>query len=153
MSEALERNQAESARLSKLVAGLETSELSLIVHDNWTVAAKLAHIAYWDRFALAVLERWAARKPFRIDIPDWYDDLLNDAVLIESLAVEPTVAARLAVEAAAAMDRRLLGLGPEQARLEADAAIPETDANWLLHRYRHRGEHLDEIEAALRGGG
>jgi hypothetical protein len=86
-------------------------------------------MAYWDRFALAVLERWAAQKSFRIDIPDWYDDLLNDAVLVESLVVEPTVAGRLAMEAAAALDRRLLRLGPERVRLEADATRPETDAN------------------------
>jgi hypothetical protein len=133
-----------------LVGTLTDAGLRLVVHGDWTIAAKLAHIAFWDRFALTVLERWAARKTYRIDVSDWYDDVLNDAVLVESLALEPSVAARLAVGAATALDARLDNLSPAEAkRLTADADRPETDANWLLHRYRHRAEHLDEIAAVL----
>ena len=97
-----------------------------------------------------MLERWAARLPFRIDVSDWHDDVLNHALLAGSLALEPATAARLAIEAASAIDGLLSELpGAESQRLVDDADRPETDANWLLHRYRHRGEHLDEIQRVL----
>jgi hypothetical protein len=145
------RNEEERARLLALVSRLNDADLRTIVHGDWTVAGKLAHLAFWDRVVLSVLERWVAGKDFRIDVTDWYDDMLNDVVLAHSLALAPAEAVRLAVEAAAALDARLEGLTESEAeRLAADAARPETDANWLLHRYRHRAEHLDEVEAALR---
>lgn len=122
------------------------------MHDRWTVAAKLGHLAFWERFVLGLLDRWEAGLPFRIDSESWHDDVLNDAILSETLALEPTVAARLAVEAARAVDDRLTGIDATSAvRLQADAANPATDANWLVHRYRHREEHLAEIEAFLAG--
>ena len=120
------------------------------MHDQWTVATKLGHLAFWDRFVLGLLDRWQAGLPFRIDNEPWHDDAVNDAILAETLALESAVAGRLAVDAACSVDDWLTGLDPvSAARLEADAANAETDANWLVHRYRHREEHLAEIEAFL----
>lgn len=127
-----------------------SDDLVRIVHDNWTVAAKLAHLAYWDRFVLQLLGRWQQGLEIRTETPQWFDDVQNDAILDESLALQPAVAARLAVEAARAVDEWHAGLSADDAaRLDADAARPKTDANWLVHRYRHREEHLAEIDAAL----
>ncbi len=149
MIEAIERNEASTSRLHELAQRSE-ADLTVLVHDHWTVAAKLAHLAFWDRIALAVLERWARGDSFRLDVPHWYDDVLNDAVLAESLALHPAVAARLAAEAASRLDETLRGLAPWDAlRLETDAANPTTDADWLLHRHRHREEHIQEICTAL----
>ena len=148
--EAIRRNQEERERLIGLGGRLTTNDLLTIVHGDWTIAATFAHIAFWDRFALTVLERWAAGQAFRIDVSDWYDDVLNGAVLAGSLALDPPVAVRLAIDAATAVDRRLSHMSQtDSERLTADAARPETDANWLLHRYRHRAEHLDAIERVL----
>jgi len=148
--EAFERNRNERQRLILLVGKLTESDLKLPVHGDWTIAAKFAHIAFWDRFCLKVLERWSAQTSFRIDLSDWYDDVLNDTVLVESLALEPAIAAQQAIDAVTALDTRLDNLGDSDTeRLIADAGDPNTDATWLLHRYRHRSLHLDEIEAAL----
>lgn len=146
---AVARNGVATIRIADLANG--THDLSRLVHGQWTVAAKLGHLAFWDRFVLGLLDRWEAGLPTRIDSEPWHDDVLNDAVLGESLALEPSVVAGLAVAAARAVDERLAGLHPSLAgRLEADAARPETDANWLVHRYRHREEHLNDIDAALK---
>lgn len=151
LAEALVRNRAVTERMAAVAA--RSDDLVRIVHDNWTVAAKLAHLAYWDRFVLILLDRWQRRLPFRTDPPQWFDDVQNDAILDESLALEPAVAARLAVEAARAVDEWHAGLSAEDAaRLDADARQSETDANWLVHRYRHREEHLDEVDAASASG-
>lgn len=149
LAEALVRNRAVTERIAAVAA--RPDDLVRIVHDNWTVAAKLAHLAYWDRFVLQLLGRWQQGLEIRTETPQWFDDVQNDAILDESLALEPAVAARLAVEAARAVDEWHAGLSAEDAaRLDADAARPETDANWLVHRYRHREEHLAEIDGVLR---
>ena len=149
LAEALVRNRAVTERIAAVAA--RPDDLVRIVHDNWTVAAKLAHLAYWDRFVLQLLGRWQQGLEIRTETPQWFDDVQNDAILDESLALEPAVAARLAVEAARAVDEWHAGLSAEDAaRLDADAARPETDANWPVHRYRHREEHLAEIDGVLR---
>lgn len=154
MNEVLQQNRAQSRRLVELGMTLTPHELQAVIHGEWTIAATFAHIAFWDRVALAVLERWAAGEPFRIDVPHWYDDVLNNSLLTELLALDPTVALRLAEAAVSALDSRLSGLTAEATtKLHDDASRAEIDANWLLHRYRHRTFHLDEIEAALRGRG
>lgn len=145
-TEAIEANDVQRARLARLIAGAGTADLERIVHGEWTVAAKLAHLAYWDRFVLLLLERWTRAEDYVADqLPHWYDDCLNDALLVESLALEPAVAARLALEAAEAIDARLRSLEPER----ADRLLTDRDAEWLLRRHRHRAEHLDEIEGIL----
>lgn len=106
---------------------------------------RLAHLAHWDRFALGLLQRWAAGDAYETDtLPAWHDHAVNDALLDASLALAPAEAVRLALEAAAAIDGRLRGLGDEAARL-----LVERDAEWLLRRHRHRAEHLDAIEGTL----
>ena len=143
---ALDANERERRRVILLTNGLDEHALLEMVHDRWTVAAKLAHLAYWDRFALTLLERWARDEDYVADaLPHWYDDCLNDALLIESLALTPAVTARLAIEAAEAIDARLRALAPEQAA----RLLTDRDAAWLLRRHNHRKEHLDEIEVAL----
>lgn len=143
---ALEANDRERRRLVLLVASLDDAALAEGVHGDWTVAAKLAHLAYWDRFALALLQRWAAGEGYATDtLPDFYDDALNDAQLAEHLSLPPREAARLAVEAAGAIDARLHSLPAETAvRL-----LTDRDASWLLRRHHHRAEHLVEIDVAL----
>jgi len=143
---ALDANDRERRRLVLLVASLDEGALAEGVHGRWTVAAKLAHLAYWDRFALALLERWAVGEGYATDtLPDFYDDTLNDAQLVEHLALPPREATRLAIEAAAAIDAHLHGLPAE----DAARLLTDRDASWLLRRHNHRAEHLVEIDVAL----
>lgn len=150
---ALDANDRERRRLVVLLAGLDDAALSEGVEGRWTVAAKFAHLAYWDRFALALLERWA-RGAWRVargedyatdTLPSFHDEDLNDAMLTEQLALPPQEAGRLAIAAAGAIDAALHALPPETAA----RLLTDHDAAWLLRRSEHRAEHLHEIEAAL----
>ena len=143
---ALDANDRERRRLVVLLAGLDDAALSEGVEGRWTVAAKFAHLAYWDRFALALLDRWARGEDYATDtLPSFHDDVLNDAMLTEQLALPPQEAGRLAIAAAGAIDAALHALPPETAA----RLLTDHDAAWLLRRSEHRAEHLHEIEAAL----
>lgn len=143
---ALDANDLERRRLVLLVASLDDHALVEAVHGRWTVAAKLAHLAYWDRFALALLGRWASGEAYTTDtLPPFHLDVLNDAQLSEHLALPPREAARLAIVAAGEVDAFLHGLPAETAA----RLLTDHDAGWLLRRHNHRAEHLLEIDIAL----
>jgi hypothetical protein len=108
---------------------------------GWTVGAALVHLAFWDRCLKLWLERWQ-----RSGIAASLDaDLLNETLLPLWTAIAPADAARLAVEAAEALDRWL-----ESASADVLAGIRGLGRPYLLDRSLHRNQHLDEIEAALR---
>ena len=52
------RNDAERARLRALVARLSDADLARPMPGGWTVAAVLAHLAFWDQRIMVLLERW-----------------------------------------------------------------------------------------------
>jgi hypothetical protein len=140
------RNTTARERLRALAARLSAAELGHSLGGRWTVAAALAHLAFWDRRAVLVLERWAAGQPPPPLGPAWHDaDLLNDSLLAEWLALPPPVAVRLALEAAEAADATAAGAADALV-----AAIVARGEGWRLERFRHRQEHLDEIERLLR---
>ncbi len=138
-------NTIERERLRALVARMSDEDLHRPLADGWTVAATLAHIAFWDQRGLALLERWERKgvgpSPMPADV-----DAINDAARALCLAIPPRAAAELAVAAAEALDRKLEQLTPEMlAQMEA-AGSP-----LRLKRSIHRREHLDEIERLLEG--
>jgi len=115
VTDAMDENDRERQRLARLVAGLDAGALAARVHDAWTVGAKLAHLALWDRIALGHLERWAAREAYVLETPQWYDDLLNDAMLPEALTLHGAAARQPVLAAAEAIDRRLRSIEDGQA--------------------------------------
>ena len=111
------------------------------------VATALAHLAFWDRRATLLLDLWARGQTPPADGPAWYgSDLLNQALLAEWLVLPPREAARLALEAAESVDRKV-----ETFDAAVADAIIERGESWLLRRSAHRGEHLDQIERGLTG--
>jgi hypothetical protein len=137
-----EQNEVERARLFALLDRLSEHELLTVVHDEWTVSAKLAHLAFWDRLALVYFGRWMAGHDIEAGVADWYEDVLND-VVPQAQALAPSASVRLVREAASAIDAAIAAL---------DAPLVErltTEGEWLLRRHRHRREHLDEIDQAL----
>jgi hypothetical protein len=107
---------------------------------GWTVSTALAHMAFWDRRALGILERWEHG-----EAPSPADPVgLNAALLPEWLALPPHEAARLVVEAAEVVDRKAVALSADL--IEKIVAAGEL---WRLARALHRREHLDQIERAL----
>ena len=135
-------NARERARLAALVERLTDKELRLPLKAGWTIAASLAHLAFWDQWSLVRLRRWklsgVAASP--VDL-----DTVNDTFLPFSLALEPRVAATMAVSTAEEVDRELEEISDELIR-----AIERLGDRFRLYRAIHRKLHLDEIEAALR---
>ncbi len=138
----VEQNRASTQRIRALAGRLNEKQMQQRVGEHWTVAIVLAHLAFWDRrvlFALDRTEREGKLSPVELDI------VLNDLSLPLWAAVPPREAARLAIETAEALDARLEKFPP--ALLEE---IHNYNKRWVV-RALHRGEHLDEAEAALKG--
>lgn len=141
----VEKNDRERARMRALVERLGDADLRRPVNEQWTVAAVLVHVAFWDARAMFLadkLDRGEAFTPADVEPDDvrW----INDSMRPLLHAIAPREAARTALRLAEETDARMAGMDP--ARLWP--ADPKSLINPL--RAAHRGEHLDEIEAALR---
>ena len=135
------RNDQARRRLSETLAGVSADDLDRSLGEDWTVKAALAHIAFWDRYALALIQRWD-REGFSDVAVD--AGPVNDAALVDWLALPADEARRAVVAAAEALDERIAGISAELA-----AAIVAGGRKRILDRSRHRTEHLDQIERAL----
>ena len=132
-------NAAATGRM-RAMARLTDAELATPVGEHWTVAVALAHLAFWDRRVLLVLEgteRAGAVEAREIDIS------VNDVTLPAWSAIPPRDTVRLAIESAETLDARLAAYPAELL-----AAVEATNARWV-RRSIHRNLHLDEVEAAL----
>jgi hypothetical protein len=138
----VERNRSSANRIRTLVARLTDEEMQHPVGTHWTVAIALAHLAFWDRRVMYVLDM--TERDGKLFIPE-IDIFVNDLSLPLWAAIPPREAARIAIETAEALDKRLEEFPP--ALLEQ---INSYNPRWVL-RVLHRGEHLDDVDAALRG--
>ena len=138
----IELNRTSRNRIRDLAERLSDEELQTPVGEHWTVAIVLAHLAWWDRRVMYVLDM--TERDGKLFIPE-IDIFVNDLSLPMWAAVPPREATRIAIEAAETVDRRLENF-PE-ALLEEIYAY---NKRWVV-RALHRGEHLDEADAALKG--
>jgi hypothetical protein len=138
----VERNHDSTDRIRARAARLTDEELQRPVGEHWTVAIALAHLAFWDRRVMYVLDM--TERDGAVFIPE-IDIFVNDLSLPLWAAIPPREAARIAIETAEELDRRLESFPP--ALLEQVNAYNE---RWVV-RALHRGEHLDEVDAALNG--
>lgn len=138
-------NARERKRLRALVGNLSDADLRLDLGSGWTIAAALAHLAFWDQLSIVRIRQWRrfGVSPSSLDL-----DVINDALLPLLLSIPPRMAADLAVAAAEAIDHELGQLSPELV-----AAIETLGDERRLFRSIHRSMHLDQIERALRGSG
>ena len=134
-------NRASTERIRTLAARLSDEEMQHPVGEHWTVAIALAHLAFWDRRVMNILD--CTERDGKLVTPE-IDIVVNDLSLPLWAAIPPREAARIAIEASEALDKRLEGL--PLANLEQ---IYTYNKRWVL-RALHRGEHLDEVEAALK---
>jgi hypothetical protein len=137
----VELNHVSTERIRTLAARLSDEELQHPVGEHWTVAIVFAHLAFWDRRVMYVLDM--TEREGKLFIPE-IDIIVNDLSLPLWAAIPPREAARIAIETAEALDKRLEKYSP--ALLEE---IFNYNKRWVI-RALHRGEHLDEAEAALR---
>jgi hypothetical protein len=138
-------NTASLARLRALVERLSDADLSRPTGNGWTIAEDLAHLAFWDRRAVAFIENPERLKAVTA-MTSAEVDSLNDAAHALCAAIPPRAAAQLAVTSAEAADRAVAALTPDGlAQVEA-AGMP-----FNLSRADHRLEHVEQIERLLEG--
>lgn len=138
----VELNRASTGRIRALAASLTDEDMQHPVGEHWTVGIALAHLAWWDRRVMYVLDM--TERNGELFVPE-IDIFVNDLSLPLWAAVPPRAAARIAIESAETLDQRLEGYPP--ALLEEIYAY---NKRWVV-RALHRGEHLDEVDAALNG--
>lgn len=141
----VDQNTKERERLRALVERLDEDELRAPVNEYWTVAAVFGHIAFWDARILALadkLDRGVAFSPSDTEPEDV--DWINDASRPLIHAIPPLETARLALQIAEETDARVATLPPERLWPR------DPDSPLYAVRASHRGEHLDDVEAALR---
>ena len=136
---------AERARLRRLIAGASDAQLAQPMPAGWTVAGVLAHIAYWDAYAIYWLDKWArSGEPTVAGAED--ADAANEAAKPLCLALPPRLAAELSLRVAEEADGKIRALSDAMlAKIAAWESLP-----FNLSRAIHRREHLDEIEPLLR---
>ena len=59
----IERNRASTSRIRDLAARLTDEQLQHPVGEHWTVAITLAHLAFWDRWVLYLLDQTERQIP------------------------------------------------------------------------------------------
>lgn len=107
-------NDAQRERLRALIADSSDAELVRPMPAGWTVAAVLAHIAFWDARALYLMEKWRSGiPPSAADYEPEDIDWANDAGKPLCLALPPRDAARLALRLAEETDSRVKALSDE----------------------------------------
>ena len=143
-SDFVQDNAKELQRLRDLAERLSDDDLRRPVNDDWTVAAVLGHVAFWDARAIYLAERFDPATGFPDDVGEPENvDWINDSTRALIHAIDPRRAAELTIEIAETIDARV-------AELPADKLWPnDPDSPLNGRRASHRAEHLDEIEAAL----
>ena len=139
-SDHVSQNREQLERLRRLVARLGDDDLRRELPDGWTIADALAHLAFYDRRAAVLLERFVDEGVFASP----YDyETINAALPHLTRRIPPREIVAEVVEAAEAADR-------------AAAATPATLVEEIrrlnqvkLERADHRRNHLDDIEALL----
>jgi len=141
----IEENTRERERMRSIVEGSSEDDLGAQVNEYWTVAAVLGHIAFWDARMLSLADKLERGVSFSASDTEPEDvDWINDASRPLIHAIAPLETARLALRIAEDTDARVATLPP-------DRLWPRDPGSPLYSlRASHRGEHLDEIEAALR---
>ncbi len=137
----IELNRVSRERMRAIANRCSDEEMLTRVGEHWTVAIVYAHIAWWDRRVMYVLDR--TERDGSLFIPE-IDIFVNDLSLPLWAAVPAREAVRIAMENAEAVDKRLEEY-PE-ALLEE---IHKYNKRWVV-RALHRNEHLDEADKALK---
>jgi hypothetical protein len=138
-------NTRELERMRTLADGLSEQNLRLPVNEFWTVAAVFGHIAFWDARVLALADKVDRGESFADSDHEPEDvDWINDATRPLIHAVPPAELVRLSLRIAQETDERVAALPPDRMwPRDPDSPI------YCVHA-DHRGEHLDDVEAALR---
>jgi hypothetical protein len=136
----IDRMAASRVRLRALGDRLSDDELAHPLGNGWTAAAEYAHLAFWDRRATLLLDRWTREgvSPSPMDV-----EAMNGALLPQWLLLPPRAAVTDALAAAEEVDARIEALSDDLAASIAEGGV-------RLDRAHHRIAHLDELERFFR---
>jgi hypothetical protein len=141
----VQQNDVSRNRLETLISGLSDADLARSTDYGWTVAALLAHLAFWDQRMIMILKRW---KEEGLDASPIDAGAVNDSLRVICHALEPRAAIELCLSSAKVADAELASLTSEQVKqMEEHAAA--TNTQFRMNRSLHRNGHLDDIEALL----
>jgi hypothetical protein len=137
-------NDAERERLRSLIARMSDADLRRPMPGGWTMAAVLAHVAFWDARAIYFIDKWGPNgEPSTYEPED--TDAVNDSAKPLCLAIRPRDAAQLALRLAEESDEKVKMLSDAMlAKIAAKGGPP-----FNLARAIHRKEHLDDLERVL----
>ena len=96
----VEHNRASTERIRALAARLTDADMQHPVGEHWTVAIALAHLAFWDRRVMYVLDQ--TERDGRLFIPE-IDIFVNDLSLPLWAAIPPRAAAHIAIATSEAL--------------------------------------------------
>jgi uncharacterized damage-inducible protein DinB len=140
-------NDRERERLREFINRLGDDALAAPANEYWTVAGVLGHMAYWDNRVLVLAEKIDRGEPWVPSDAEPEGDWLTDSTRRIIHAIAPRAAAELALRIAEETDARV-------AELPLDKMYPlDSESPIWPGRSDHRGEHLDELEQALRDRG
>jgi hypothetical protein len=137
----IELNRVSRERMKTLSERLSDEQMLTRVGEHWTVGIVYAHLCWWDRRVLYVLDM--TQKNSKLFIPE-IDIFVNDLSLPLWAAVPAREAVHLALENADELDSRLEEF--PTALLEENYKY---NKRWVI-RALHRNEHLDEAEASIK---
>lgn len=141
-----EQNTQSRQRLEAFVRRLSDEDLARSTDYGWTVAALLAHLAFWDQRVLVILRRWQAEG---FDLSRIDSVAVNDSLRVICHALEPRTAIELCLSSARAVDAELETLTSELVgQMEEHATATETQ--FRMNRSLHRDGHLNDIESLLK---
>ena len=140
-----QQNSESRRRLESLVRGLSDQDLARTTDYGWTVAALLAHLAFWDHRMSVILHRWQEEgfDPSPID-----STAVNEALKDICHALEPRTAAELALSAAEKVDAEIETLSDEFVK-QIEEHSEATSTQFRMNRSLHRESHLQDIKLLL----
>lgn len=137
----LQENAASRLRLQTIVRRLSESDLARSTPYGWTIAALLAHLAFWDQRVLVLLRRW---KQTGVDLSEIDSAAVNDALKPLCHALDPRAAAELCLSSAEAVDAEL-----ETITADLVKQIEASPTHFRFNRALHRSDHLNDIEKLI----
>lgn len=139
----LQKNAESRDRLLALVERLDEQTLNRQVEGEWTIAALLAHVAFWDQICAV---RWDAFNEggSLADVPDTLIEFINEANMPTWRALSGRAAVDLLRQALEETDARIAEL-PDTAVQAATSG----GFTYMLDRTGHRIEHAAQIRAFL----
>jgi hypothetical protein len=138
------RKNAESRdRLLTLAERLDEQTLLRQVDAEWTVAALLAHVAFWDQICAVRWDAYATGGSLA-DVPDTLINFINDANLPMWRALSGHAAVNLLQQAMDETDARIAQLPETAVRTAMSGGF-----TFMLDRTGHRNEHAAQIASFL----